>query len=183
MMSRAIFLLSICSLAGLAAPSVLESYLVDRHTGPERLDPSSPVLEAIARPAPSRAPNTGFGRNVVLDADQSGHFRTDARLNGMRNTVLIDTGATKVAIDEKTARQIGIYPKPEAWTIPVQTANGMAHAATARIDRIEIGNIVVRDVDALVLQEGTLGVTLLGMSFLSELDRYSVRDGRLTMER
>ncbi|MER0238707.1 TIGR02281 family clan AA aspartic protease [Fulvimarina sp. MAC8] len=183
MMSRAIFLLAVCSLGGLAAPSVFENYLSNQRSGPERLDPATPVLKAATRPAPADAQSDGFGRNVILDADETGHFRADVRLNGMRNSVLIDTGATKVAIDEKTARQIGIYPQPSDWTVPVQTANGMAKAANARIDRVEIGTIVVRDVDALVLEEGTLGVTLLGMSFLSQLDRYSVRDGRLTMER
>lgn len=183
MLSRAIFILTVCSLGGLAAPSVLERYLDKQRAGPETLDATTPVMEAAIRPQAPQVQSGGFGRNVVLDADEMGHFKTDARLNGVRNAVLIDTGATKIAIDEKTARQIGIFPRPGDWTVAVQTANGAAKAAVARIDRVEIGTITVHDVEALVLEEGTLGVTLLGMSFLSELDRYSVENGRLTMER
>ncbi|MEN3792907.1 TIGR02281 family clan AA aspartic protease [Fulvimarina sp. MAC3] len=182
-MSRAIFLLTLCSLGGLAVPSVLQSYLDKQRSGPERVEPATPVLDAAIQTAPADAHSGSFRSSVVLNADLMGHFRTDARLNGMRNPILIDTGATQVAIDEKTARQIGIYVKPSDWTVPVQTANGVAKGASARIDRVEIGTIVVRDVDALVLEEGTLGVTLVGMSFLSQLDRFSVEDGRLTMER
>ncbi|MDY8108460.1 TIGR02281 family clan AA aspartic protease [Fulvimarina sp. 2208YS6-2-32] len=177
MINRAIIILAVCTFGGLTVPSVFETYLKKERGSVETIDEASPVVEAAAPPTAS------FDRSVVLEADASGHFRTDARLNGMRNDVLIDTGATQVAITASIARQIGIHPGPGDWTVAVQTANGAARAAPARIDRLEIGPITVRDVEALILEDGRLGMTLLGMSFLSELSRYSVEDGRLTLVR
>ena len=55
-------------------------------------------------------------------------------------------------------------------------------AARARLDRVEIGDITVYDVPALVLPDEALGRNLLGVSFLSRLKRYEVADGRLVME-
>ncbi|RFC64977.1 TIGR02281 family clan AA aspartic protease [Fulvimarina endophytica] len=182
MLNRAIVLLSVCSFGGLAIPSVYETYVKDNRAGLELVEPKTAVVEANIGPDTAAMGMTG-GPSVTLDADASGHFVTKARLNGMASEVLIDTGASRVAIPKSVAARIGIYPAPGDWTAEVKTANGTARAARARIDRIEIGPIAVRGADALILEDGALGITLIGMSFLSELKRYSVEDGRLTMVR
>ena len=45
-----------------------------------------------------------------------------------------------------------------------------------------INSVKVRDVDGLVLQEGAMNGTLLGMSFLSRLKSFSVSDGKLILK-
>jgi aspartyl protease family protein len=47
------------------------------------------------------------------------------------------------------------------------------------IDRIELGGVKVDDVDGMVLPEGALRGTLLGMSFLGRLESFRVEDGIL----
>ena len=64
----------------------------------------------------------------------------------------------------------------------VTTANGPAKAASARIASIDIGGVVVRDVDALVMPDKVLSQNLLGMAFLSKLKRFEYSGGRLLME-
>jgi aspartyl protease family protein len=66
--------------------------------------------------------------------------------------------------------------------VPVSTANGVAQAARVKIDRIAIEGVEVEDVDALVLPEGALRGTLLGMSFLGRLSSFRVEDGVLLLK-
>jgi aspartyl protease family protein len=63
----------------------------------------------------------------------------------------------------------------------IATANGMTRAALVQLGMVEIGNIVVRDVPALVHSDEALGVNLLGMSFLSRV-RWTHERGKLIIE-
>jgi aspartyl protease family protein len=54
--------------------------------------------------------------------------------------------------------------------------------APVTIDRISIGDITVRDVSGAVLEPGKLSTTLLGMSFLSRLQRVDIRSGTLVLQ-
>ena len=45
----------------------------------------------------------------------------------------------------------------------------MTRAAMVQLGMVEVGNIVVRDVPALIHPDEALGVNLLGMSFLSRV--------------
>jgi aspartyl protease family protein len=64
----------------------------------------------------------------------------------------------------------------------VRTANGTVRGAPTRLDRVEIGDVVVRDVAALVLPDRALSNNLLGMSFLSRLRHFEYSDGKLVLE-
>ncbi len=101
-----------------------------------------------------------------LKAVQGGHFITSADINGSSVTVLVDTGATAVALSYEDASSIGLRPGSLDYDVPVSTANGIANAARVKIDQISIDGVEVEDVEGLVLPEGALQGTLLGMSFL-----------------
>ena len=107
------------------------------------------------------------GRVARIKMDSRGHFVTKARMNGRRIEVLVDTGATSVAIDERTARRLGIRLTNSDYKYDVSTANGRVKAASAVIKKVQIGRVTVRDVRAAVLQGDGLDGTLLGMSFLA----------------
>lgn len=114
-----------------------------------------------------------------LKANSSGHFVTKAAINGTNIMVLVDTGATAVALSYEDARNAGLRPGNLDFNTPVATANGVANAARVKIGRIAVDGIEVDDVDGLVLPEGALRGTLLGMSFLSRLRSFRVEDGIL----
>lgn len=122
------------------------------------------------------------GRKVRIEADQRGHFQADARINGRSIDALIDTGATLVALNRTTARQVGINLTAADFTREVKTANGVAKAATATIETMQIGRIRIKDVDAMILDDSALGGTLVGMSFLSRLSSFRIESGQLVME-
>lgn len=114
-----------------------------------------------------------------LKVAKGGHFITDAEINGNSISVLIDTGATAVALSYQDASDAGLRPGSLEYDVPVATANGMAKAARVKIGRIEIDGVKVEDVEGFVMPEGTLTGTLLGMSFLSRLGSFKVEDGVL----
>jgi aspartyl protease family protein len=118
---------------------------------------------------------------VELKAGSHGHFETRAEINGRPVEVMIDTGATLIALTYEDAERAGIYMKDSDFTQRSQTANGIARAAPVMLDRVTIGDITVRNVRASVSERGRLQVTLLGMSFLSRLSRTEMRKGTLVL--
>jgi aspartyl protease family protein len=137
------------------------------------------VLMAFATGLGLEAVSSAEAAITELKASHGGHFITDADINGSSIKVLVDTGATAVALSYEDASDAGLRPGSLDYNIPVSTANGMAKAARVKIDRIAIDGIEVEDVEAFVMPEGALNGTLLGMSFLSRLDSFKVEDGIL----
>lgn len=124
----------------------------------------------------------GGGATVELKGGSNGHFVTEADVNGRNISVMVDTGASMVALTYKDARAIGIAPRDSDFTHRVSTANGVAKVAPVTLDRVQIGDVMVRNVTAAVVEDGKLNMTLLGNSFLSKLSRYEMRSGRLVLE-
>jgi aspartyl protease family protein len=118
---------------------------------------------------------------VELRAGRHGHFETRAEINGRSVEVMVDTGASLIALTFEDAERAGIYVKDSDFTQRSQTANGVARAAPVMLDRVSIGDITVRNVRASVAERGRLHVTLLGMTFLSRLSRTEMRGGTLVL--
>ena len=122
------------------------------------------------------------GRTLSIPRDARGHFQTDGRIDGQRVNFMIDTGASLVALNEKSAARFGLRPSRNDYNATVTTANGTIKAARTRLAMIELGGLVVRDVDAVVLPDEALSENLLGLSFLSKLKRFEYANGRLVLE-
>jgi aspartyl protease family protein len=123
-----------------------------------------------------------FGSVVEIEAGRNGHFNTEAEVNGRHIEVMVDTGATLVALTYEDAERAGLYLNQGDFNRAVSTANGVARYAPVKIDRISIGDITVRDVPAAVAEPGRLKTSLLGMSFLSRLSRFDMRSGLLVLQ-
>lgn len=119
-----------------------------------------------AKVHPNTAAKLSTGAEVRLERDLSGHYRAEAFINGVKTTVMIDTGATDVAISSKFAGQLGIQSNQ---AIRTQTANGDTVAYMIRLKSIKLGSIEANDVAATIVPN--LGTDiLLGMSFLNRMD-------------
>lgn len=142
-------------------------------------------VAALAARQTASAEGTDPGPTVTgterLRADGRGHFIATIELNGRRIEGMIDTGATALAINQSMARRAGLQITDSDYAYRVNTANGQARAARARIDLVELGSIRVRDVDVLVLEDAALDMALIGMTFLNRLDRFEQRNGVLTL--
>jgi aspartyl protease family protein len=117
-----------------------------------------------------------------LKAAGHGHFITSADINNRAVEVLVDTGASVVALSYEDAESVGLRPSNLNFNISVATANGVAKAAQVMLRKVEIDNVRVQDVQGLVMPKGAMRGTLLGMSFLSRLQSFSVENGRLILK-
>jgi len=105
------------------------------------------------------------GDKTVLTADRNGHFFAEARVNGALLRLMVDTGASLIAIPARDAERMGLH-YAEGNRVNVFTANGVASAYRVKLDTIVVGGITLNNIDALV-QDNGLFMPLLGMSFLS----------------
>lgn len=168
---------------GLAmAASLSAAFLLNRLSGPGEAQAapqaaSQAVSLAVVAPA-SAAPATGSAAQVVKGAD--GHYWADARIDGRAVRVMIDTGATVVALTMDDAARLGVIPNEADFKTTVRTASGPVPAAPVRLKAVSVGRAEVRDVDALVLQDG-LPHSLLGMSYLGRLSAFEATPTGLTL--
>ena len=125
---------------------------------------------------------SGFERIVFLKAGDNGHFEAEAYIDGKPVNVLVDTGATGVALTYEDAEAVGIHLSSSDFTHESRTANGTARIAPVTISSIRIGDIEIRDVKAFVAEPGKLFATLLGMTFLSRLERVDIRGSELVLQ-
>jgi aspartyl protease family protein len=121
-------------------------------------------------------------RSLSIPTDRRGHFRTEGRIDGQRIDFMVDTGASMVALNETSAARFGLRPSRADYTATVSTANGTVKGARARLAMVELGELTVRDVDALVLPDAALSENLLGLSFLSKLKRFAYANGQMVLE-
>jgi aspartyl protease family protein len=106
--------------------------------------------------------------SVTLQADGRGHFMVQGQINGGTMRMLLDTGATMIALSASDAMRLGIdYRKGQLGY--VNTANGTAPVYRVKLNTVKIGDIELNQVDAVV-QEAGLPFALLGMSFLNRTE-------------
>jgi aspartyl protease family protein len=125
--------------------------------------------------------NAGGPTEVRIRKRIDGHFSARAEVNGKTISMIVDTGASTIVLMPEDAERAGIKVKTLVFSVPVITANGRAKAARIKLDRVAIGPLDRKDVDALVAQPGALSQSLLGMSFLSRLRSYEFSGDFLTL--
>lgn len=123
----------------------------------------------------------GHGRRAQVVRPQGGDFTLAASINGVRVPMVLDTGASSVVLTEEAAKAAGLPIEILDYTVKVETANGRTQAAAVTLDRLAVGNLLERNVPALVVRRGQLKNNLLGMSFLNRLESWEVRGDRLSM--
>ncbi len=114
---------------------------------------------------------------VRLASNGQGHFVADGLINGKAVHFLLDTGATDVAIPESLARSFGLV---RGAPVTVSTANGRTEGYRTRLDSLQLGDILLRDVRALVVPGLDGEQVLLGMSALKQLE-FTQRGGTLLL--
>lgn len=115
---------------------------------------------------PNKVAVLGEDRTVTLQRGPDGHYRAEAIINGAKVDVLVDTGATGVAISQKMADKLGLKSHS---AIRTSTANGDSVAYMTRLESVKLGGVEAKDV-AATIAPSLDGDALLGMSFLSRMD-------------
>lgn len=140
------------------------------------------VAEDVDARSAAAAPATPGGRReYLMRQDLRGHFSGTFQINGKPVEGMIDTGASVVALPESVARRLGFNAATLTFDHQLNTANGKTFGARIRLDRMDIGPVRVRDVQAVVLRDEALSSPLIGMSFLRKLSGFAVADGRMKL--
>jgi aspartyl protease family protein len=106
---------------------------------------------------------------VRIPRDNTGMYRTAGFINGIQVRFLVDTGASQVAMNEITARRVGLQYKLYGEKTGVSTAAGLSTAWFLKLKKVNVGGVELRQVDALVVKGVGPDEVLLGMSFLGQL--------------
>ncbi len=120
------------------------------------------------------------GGETRIPMSRDGHFWLSARINGSNARFLVDTGATLTAISEQTAIDARVPQKSLRQTVNMRTANGAIRAELATIEELRFGNVVARDLDAVVAP-GLGETNVIGMNLLSRLKSWRVEDRTLIL--
>ena len=115
---------------------------------------------------PNKLNRLGEASTVVLKRGLDGHYRSEALINGKKVNVLVDTGATGVAISQSIADKLNLKSLD---AIRTNTANGNSVGYMVRLESVTLGGVTARDVGAMIAP-GLDGDVLLGMSFLGRMD-------------
>ena len=149
----------------------------------DKMTATTPAFaNTAARNAAAATVGQAGGRSVSIPSDSRGHFETEGRIDGQRIGFMVDTGASVIALNETSAARFGLRPSRGDYNATVTTANGTIKAARTRIAMVDVGGLVVRDVEAMVLPDEALSENLLGLSFLSKLKRFEYANGQMVLE-
>ena len=140
---------------------------------------SNPALD-LALPQVGLPAQRVAGSETRVPLAPDGHYWIRAKVNGEPRRFLVDTGATLTAVSQDFADRSAIEPAPGRMPVQLRTASGTLTARLATIDEFAFGNIVARDMDAVIVP-GMDGMNVLGMNFLSRLKSWRVEDGELVL--
>jgi aspartyl protease family protein len=172
-MRQLLFACIVIAVTAAAAPGLFTRYMAGEGGA---VSPAEEAAPAGSGSSPVSA------RQVEIEAERDGHFYVDAEINFRPVRLMVDTGATVIALRQSDAAAAGIRPRRADFEHPVQTANGTAYAAAASLDSVAVRDIEVSGVRALILPDDKLSMSLLGGSFLNRLARFEVADGTLIFE-
>ena len=149
------------------------------------MTPTTRVPDPTGTPAPTNTPpaltvlRPSSNRTLVYRADRRGHFSLTATVNGAPIRVVVDTGASLVALTLDDARAAGIGRSELLFNQVTQTANGRVRFAPVMLREVRIEQLSIENVPAAVIEN--LDQSLLGMSFLKRLKSFEMREGALTI--
>jgi len=109
-------------------------------------------------------------REVRIPRDNRGGYTTVGSINGRTVDMLLDTGASSVAMSSVEAKRLGLQYWLNGKKTVISTASGYARGFNIVLDRVQVGSISLNKVDAIVVEGSSPREVLLGMSFLNRVD-------------
>lgn len=150
---------------------------------------SRPAMPAIAsvttnspetvQPIPKAAQFTSEEGSLELQRNDDGHFYADVRINGNSVHMLIDTGASGIALSRDDARAAGLATSIGMPDVVGEGADGEVHGEYVKLDKVELGPLSASGLDAVVLNSGNQ--SLLGQSFLSKFASVQIEGDRMML--
>jgi aspartyl protease family protein len=139
--------------------------------------------DSVARIAVIKARNepqfSSQDGSIELQRDDDGHFYADVRINGTDLHMIIDTGASIIALSRNDARMAGLATSIGMNDVVGRGADGEVHGEVVRLDNVELGPLSAQGLDAIVLNSGEQ--SLLGQSFLSKFSSVEIKGDKMVL--
>jgi aspartyl protease family protein len=131
------------------------------------------------RPAARADSLNPLDHSIELTRDSNGYFYADVTINGAPLHMLIDTGATVIALSRNDAQMAGIATNIGMTDVVGEGADGAVHGQQVTLDRVTLGDKSVEGLPAIVLSSG--GQSLLGQSFLSRFASVHIEGDKMVL--
>lgn len=142
----------------------------------------TPVMEAaVVEPVVETPRASKAASPYQVTRSRDGHYWAEAMIDGRAVRLLVDTGASVVALTREDALRLGLDLRPEDFSSTVNTASGPGRAARINLKSVSIGGARVERVEAMVVEKG-LTQSLLGMSYLGRLSGFEATPHGLTLK-
>ena len=116
----------------------------------------------------------------MLNRQFDGHFYADSRVNGAPMRMMVDTGASVIALTGSDAYAAGLQWDSRDVRHIGQGASGPVYGVSVRLDEVEIGGMLRRNVSAVIIPQG-LDISLLGQSYLSQIGSVEIENDRMSL--
>jgi aspartyl protease family protein len=150
-----------------------------RSPSPQELIVNASATDSSTGTNPSSEATAPQEGSLDIPRSEDGHFYADVDVNGAKLHMLIDTGATQIALSREDARSAGIATSISMPNVVGEGADGSIHGEVVRIDRIGLGNAKAEAMPAVVLNGG--GQSLLGQSFLAKFAAVEIHGDTMTL--
>lgn len=137
--------------------------------------------EVVTLAATQEIESSGWGNEFSLNREPDGHFYADVHVDGVPSRMLVDTGASVIALTGDDAQAMGIYWDDSEVAPVAQGASGTVYGVNTHLSRVRLGDFEARDVRAIIVPEG-LSISLLGQSFLETVNSVRIANDRMVLE-
>lgn len=162
-------------MVGLALPLMESGDRLREYDRPESMGgPQQQFTIGAAKARPEQ-----WADEVTLSRESDGHFYANVTIDGMSTRMLVDTGASVVALTAEDAAALGHYWIDDDLKPVAAGAGGAVNGMNISLDQVEVGGFVVEDVPAMILPD--LGISLLGQSFLSKIKKVEIEDDSMVL--
>jgi aspartyl protease family protein len=147
--------------------------------------PSAPYPEAMPlvagtiEPAAAEATAGHLDGALTLERNANGHFYADVTINGTLVHMLVDTGASEIALSRDDARSVGVATSIGMNDIVGEGADGAVRGEWVNLERVQLGPVSGGGLPAIVLNNGQQ--SLLGQSFLGKFDSVQIEGDRMVL--
>lgn len=168
----------IALILGALAVALVITFVIDKRFSDTQAPSSqTPIVAKVGPITPKLGKNS-----ALLRREDDGHYWARADIGGTSMKLLVDTGASIVALTWRDAQRLRLEPDTLDFVWAINTANGETFGASVLLASIRIGDVEVENVEAMVMQDGLLENSLLGMSFLGELYSYEFKQNNLIIK-
>ena len=139
-----------------------------------------PAAKTATADAARSSSSFNDGSSVELQREGDGHFYADVQINGSMVHMLVDTGASGIALSRDDARSAGVATSIGMNDVVGEGADGNVHGEYVTLDRVELGGTSASGLEAIVLNSGSQ--SLLGQEFLAKFDSVEIHGDTMTLK-